>query len=418
MKKLSKKQKLISFISVLLITVILAIAITTNIINKINIARKGYSSTTANANSNLVARYIKSGITIGGITGTLETLDTSDATAIPADIAEGKTAYVDGKKITGTRLETVREHKSKGDYFEKDQRLTDDVYNIVKIPEGFKIAEDSATAVEEGIVIEDKNKNQYVWIPAKTNEGAEVKLKNGNTIHIIYNRTNYGIFETDIEFIDREYSHYVEELPTEVENSINNNGGYYIGRFETGDKESTEYREETSPEGKPTIQKGSIPYNWVTVDEAEKLSIQLGKEEEYKTTETKLISSYAWDTTLDFMQKVNSDNEIKNYSVSSPQGSYLDTEFSYLNINGQEEYKDLLDEKVIPTGQTTPVCNIYDMGGNLHEITTEKMTTSTNHVNRGGGYLYYSDERPAGCRGNYNNYNIDIGFRILMLFKN
>ena len=417
MKKLNKKQKLIAFIAILLIAVILAIVITTNIANDRQIASEKYSASTANANSNLVAGYIKEGITIGGITGTLEVLDTSDATAMPEDIAEGKTAYVDGKKIIGTRLETIREHKSKGDYFEKNQQLTDDVYNIVKIPEGFKISEDSATLVEGGIVIEDKSGNQYVWIPAQTGDGAKVKLKNGNTIQIIYSRTNYGIFETDVEFIDREYSHYTEELPIEVENSINNNGGYYIGRFETGDSQAIEYREETSTEGRPVIKKGIVPYNWVTINDAEKLSIQLGQEEDYKTTETKLISSYAWDTTLDFMQKVNSDNELKDYAISSPQGSYLDTEFYYIDIDGQQKYKELGGEYLIPTGQTIPVCNIYDMGGNLHEMTTEKMNTSTNHVNRGGGYLYYSYERPAGCRGNYNNYNIDIGFRVLMLFK-
>ena len=108
MKKLSKKQKLIGFISILIIAVIVAIVITTSIINKNSqVANEGYAATSANAGSTLVASYIKSGITIGGITGTLETLNTSDATATPEDIALGKTAYVNGKKITGTRVEPI-----------------------------------------------------------------------------------------------------------------------------------------------------------------------------------------------------------------------------------------------------------------------------------------------------------------------
>lgn len=51
--------------------------------------------------------YIKEGITIGGITGTLETLNTFDATARPEDIVEGKTAYVKGEKITGTYSDII-----------------------------------------------------------------------------------------------------------------------------------------------------------------------------------------------------------------------------------------------------------------------------------------------------------------------
>ena len=35
----------------------------------------------------------------------------------------------------------------------------------VWIPEGFKIAETSASTVQGGIVIEDSNENQFVWIP-------------------------------------------------------------------------------------------------------------------------------------------------------------------------------------------------------------------------------------------------------------
>ena len=75
MKRLNKKQKLIVTIAIILIAVILAIVITTNIIsNNSQIANEGYSATTTNANSNLVASYIKNGVKVGGITGTLEVL--------------------------------------------------------------------------------------------------------------------------------------------------------------------------------------------------------------------------------------------------------------------------------------------------------------------------------------------------------
>ena len=107
MKKTFKKQKIIILIAIALIIVIIGILIGTNAI-KVNILTGKFNSANKNSsNGNLLPEYIKAGITLGGVTGTLEDLDTSDATATAEDILYGKTAYVDGKKITGTKNRTL-----------------------------------------------------------------------------------------------------------------------------------------------------------------------------------------------------------------------------------------------------------------------------------------------------------------------
>ena len=72
----------------------------------------GLSQVTVNAvtssiDTNIQAENIKKDIEILGVTGTLEEgIDTSDATATASDISQGKTAYVNGEKITGTATGT------------------------------------------------------------------------------------------------------------------------------------------------------------------------------------------------------------------------------------------------------------------------------------------------------------------------
>ena len=103
MKKLNRKQKIIILIAIVAIVVIVSLIIGANVI-KINLSNNSYGSANNNSGSgNLLPEYIKAGITLGGVTGTLESLDTSDATATAADIIYGKTAYVKGQKITGTK---------------------------------------------------------------------------------------------------------------------------------------------------------------------------------------------------------------------------------------------------------------------------------------------------------------------------
>lgn len=88
-----------------IITLVLTL-FNTKIIKK-SITEDNYESTTEGASSTLIAKYIKKGVKVGGIEGTLEVLDTSDANAVAEDILWGKTAYVKGEKVTGTFVDTV-----------------------------------------------------------------------------------------------------------------------------------------------------------------------------------------------------------------------------------------------------------------------------------------------------------------------
>ena len=116
MKKIAKNKRLTVIIPIICIIVIIGIIIGANVI-KVNIANGKYNSSNSGSNNkNLIPEYIKEGITLSGITGTLKVLDTSDATAKPEDITKGKTAYVNGVKITGTKI--TREILKIGDYVE------------------------------------------------------------------------------------------------------------------------------------------------------------------------------------------------------------------------------------------------------------------------------------------------------------
>lgn len=53
-------------------------------------------------NNKIIPGNIKKNVKIFDVTGTLDNIDTSDATALETDIAEDKTAYVDGQKVLGT----------------------------------------------------------------------------------------------------------------------------------------------------------------------------------------------------------------------------------------------------------------------------------------------------------------------------
>ena len=300
------------------------------------------------------------------------------------------TGTVNGKSYTKNVSVEVNQFKDVYEYMQTNTKVTysdGDVW----IPEGFKIAKDSASTVQGGVVIEDKDLNQFVWVPVATLAD--------------YKRTWYTG--------DDSFSSYSEALPEDEKTSVERYKGFYIGRYEAGDKESTvakTLRSSNDVTKTVTIKANQAPYNNVRRTQAVSLAEGFATKQGYKA-KTKLVSSYAWDTTIAFLQKVNSD-----YGSSSEEGNYNDKTFSYTDITGASQTKASNSQVLVPTGQTTPVCNIYDMGGNVWEWTTESCSdTSSPYARRGGYYDSFFATYPAGFRDGYSDRANDIiGFRLTL----
>ena len=300
------------------------------------------------------------------------------------------TGTVNGKSYTKNVSVTVNQFKDVYEYMQTNTKVTysdGDVW----VPEEFKIAKDSASTVQGGVVIEDKEGNQFVWVPVATIAD--------------YKRTWYTGWYS--------FSDYLEALPEDEKTSVERYKGFYIGRYEAGDKESTvakTLRSSNDVTKTVTIKANQAPYNYATRTQAISLAEGFSTKQGYKA-KTKLVSSYVWDTTIAFLQKVNSD-----YGSSPEEGNYTDTKFSYTDITGTSQTKANPSSVLVPTGQTTPVCNIYDMGGNVWEWTTESCSdTDYPYAGRGGFYNNNFANFPAGMRDFFSGNALDgIGFRLAL----
>ena len=280
----------------------------------------------------------------------------------------------------------------------------------VWIPEGFKVADDSASTVQGGVVVEDKDRKQFVWVPVATI--ADYK-RTAYSPNVATEETDTATNSIKINYSSSNSDYFTEAMPEDEKTSVETYKGFYIGRYEAGDKESTEahtLRSSNDVTKTVTIKANQAPYNYVTRAQAKSLAEGFKTQQGYKA-KTKLVSSYAWDTTIAFLQKVNSD-----YGSSSEEGNYNDKTFSYTDITGASQTKASNSQVLVPTGQTTPVCNIYDMGGNVYELTTESYSdTDRPCAERGGGYGGIFALGSAGDRSNYSGYaRDDVGFRLTL----
>ena len=288
----------------------------------------------------------------------------------------------------------------------------DEYGNQVVVPDGFKVADDSGTTVKDGIVIEDSEGNQYVWIPvsninhdgsnkinvnSKDEEGVEITLgrytfatSSPGDPTLAANSYQYAnSYETPVTI-----NSYFQELKDPGEsngksdltgtnttakeigvfiNSVSTNKGYYIARYEASYRENGKAGSIQSTSSTDTLALTSATAtrtagdlcNFVKPGEAATACQGL-----YSTIKSDLMNSYAWDTAIVYIQAMGNTNYA---NASDGNGTLKNT-----GATGDQK------------------CKIFDMAGNTMEWTTEYSS-----------YAYSSNAYPCvGRRGSYNNSDV------------
>ena len=298
------------------------------------------------------------------------------------------------KKIdaNGNIIESIQSLKTKGTVFKDTTTLEDTYGNQVTIPKGFKIADDSATEVTGGIVIEDATYtntigSQFVWIPVGTGENA-IKKANKEKVDIALGR--YEFTKTTSEYSGSSFtedttanhnSDYKNAIAKDIEQfktSVKNNHGYYIGRYEAGvvdynssvSTSNSDYKINwtgyTGDNIKLVCKKEQQVWNYVTQNKASELSRNMYGSEAKVTSD--LINSYAWDTAIVFVQKCGKESNSSTYSRTWGHSSITEGMPQATGTN-------ILTE----TSKVDKQCNIFDMAGNCLEWTTETYSSSNGY---------------------------------------
>jgi hypothetical protein len=224
------------------------------------------------------------------------------------------------------------------------QKISDGTGKTVPVPDGFYYV---GGTVAKGAVIsdsaEDKNKykgqevvgtdlvgNQYVFIPV---DGTSLKYEQDHTYDSIHSGgyTSYDGW-TDV-------TSWSEDTESMAENiaSVQTYGGFYIGRYEAGYPETitagtTTFTSKTPTESQiPVSKAGVAAWNLISQEKAKIVSERLysGASSTITSVTSKLIDSYAWDTTCRWLinsgvVQENADGTIDSTSY----GNYRNSTFT------------------------------------------------------------------------------------------
>ncbi len=312
------------------------------------------------------------------------------------------------------------------------------------LPKGFRQV--SGTTLDNGLTIQDGSGNQYVWVEVQ--KKTEVYPTAGLEI-TEFTESEYTAIETDLHTYTNDYrksgwedkyysdaatgltSAQYTELKQKMLKSVYQNGGFYIGKYETGtEKARTSGSSSTVPGEIPVIKQNAYPYNYVTCSQAQTLASNM----EHGDRTTSLMFGVQWDLVMKYLEtKGTSQADLKTNSTSW--GNY---EYNAWNITNENlkyaEYKNsslqpwtTATEKsktsnesiLLSTGasESFSKMGIYDLAGNVCEWTLE-YTSNTNFpcANRGGDYGYAGSNLPASYRYNLTTtgYGNSLGARVAL----
>ena len=251
----------------------------------------------------------------------------------------------------------------------------------VPIPKGFRYKEGTK---DTGLVIQDENENEFVWVPATESTYAK---------------------DTSFDGVTPTGDDTLPNGITDETADVVKYGGFYIGRYEAGIPEG-----DTSPSNKtgiPVSKQGVTVWTNIGYTNA-KASAESMIKNEY--VQTGLITGKAWDTTCHFIgDSLSSINASAKLTDSRYYGNYRDS-LAPANENSGAK-------RTAGFSENWKVKNIYDLAGNVWEWTSEAY--SSYFISRGGSYLGDGSGYPVSYRNNNNASNTDgsFGFRPRLYIK-
>ena len=328
-----------------------------------------------------------------------------------------------GVTVTAEPKQPGEENNGGSDTVTSNTKTTGGTY----LPKGFRQV--SGTTLEKGLTIQDSTGNQYVWVEVPKTK--EVYPTAGLEITEFTN-DEYTAIETDLHTYTADYrkdksgtetkytdtyssdeatgltSEQYTELKQKMLKSVYQNGGFYIGKYETG-IEDTARTSKTEPTETPVIKSNAYPYNYVTCKQAQTLASNM----EHGDRTTSLLFGVQWDLVMKYLEtKGTAQADLKTDSTSW--GNYSNNAWNITNENlkyapngsnwstATEKSKTASERILLSTGasESFSKMEIYDLAGNVWEWTLEHAYNTTDPcAYRGGYYDYTGSSIPAYYRG-------------------
>ena len=370
--------------------------------------------------------------------------------------------YINGKSAeAGVVVQDLKSIKSDGTEGEViGEKVSDGAGGVVPIPSGFYYVGGTA---KSGTVISDNLADKYKY---KGQEVVGTNLSGNQFVFIPVNGIDLK-YEQDHKY-DGKYEYaYTTELSgytsqsdwsddSGESTSVKNYGGFFIGRYEAGYpdeiKEGTIVNFKNSATGKVPVSKAGIAsWNLVSQIVAKSASESMYNTDDSKV-KSKLVDSYAWDTTCKWLKNSGVIKEDSAGRINSTDyGNYINSAFSipkgtlyvkhlylakqkdgvstdwYFRKGGTGKYSyDIVNDEdgmkvgekkdeTVPENATKPegaedaASNYYTADGRIEIATGSSDNTRTNNIYDLAGNMWeWTTETKIRKNGNNTNYTFAV----------